>query len=88
MQMACECNPSSYIYGDSRFDPYAFTACQLDELIHRLELSKIMEETCSAVIVIGNRAYFPANLFLQDDPAGRRAIFTSEHRNGRSLIVE
>jgi hypothetical protein len=81
MQIACECNPSSYIYGDSQFDPYAFMACQLDELIHRLELSKIMEETCSAVIVVGNRAYFPY-------PAGRRAIFTSEHRNGRSLIVE
>jgi hypothetical protein len=81
MQMACECNPSSYIYGDSRFDPYAFTACQLDELIHRLELSKIMEETCSAVIVIGDRAYFPY-------PAGRRAIFTSERPFRCSLIVE
>jgi hypothetical protein len=91
MQMACEYNPPFYLFDNSRFDPYVFTANQLDESIHRLELIKIMEDTCDAVIVSCGHAYFPTDLFRTPGemirPDGERT-FILEHRNGRSLIVE
>jgi len=62
MQMACEYNPSFYLCGDSRFDPPRLRPTSLMNR-YRLELSKIMEDTCGAVIVTGNRAYFPTDLF-------------------------
>jgi len=50
-----------------------------------------MEDTCGAVIVTGNRAYFPTDLFRVPSEVIRlegERTFTREHRNGRSLIVE
>jgi len=79
MQMACEYNPQSYLYGDSRFDPYVFTAYQPAELIHRLEPSNITEDTCGAVIVTGNRAFFPTMIRRESKRTSRLRTATVVH---------